>query len=410
MRRRSVPMHLICLAATVILLWATVLHSGLIQAEEPFPHHAGIVIQFGDGAVHKACVDLGDDGEATGEEVLRASGVSMVIEYAGAMGGTVCKINDEGCSFPAEPCFCQCTLRPGEPCTYWAYYHLKGGQWEYSQRGATNHTVHSGEVEGWAWGEGIPKSGGAQPPVIPFDQICIPPSPTPTNTPSPTDTPTPIPPTATPTATPIPPSPTPWPPTAMSIPMDTATPGPTATPPPTATSTDTPVPTSTTTSTPSAGVVSAQPEVHTDTPVPTPTPTDAPTSSATPLPELPTVTPTPSMTPPPTPTSTPTEVGSPRLFPTPSPYSALGINVHTPMPAAIPKGAMARAALATPTLIAVVPTAVDPTVGPNIATARTTAVKEAPGNGQGGRSYLLFGVLAGGLMAGLVVLRVRRQQ
>jgi hypothetical protein len=446
MRRRSVPIHLMCLAATAVLLWAIAPDFGPIQAEEPFPHHAGIVIQFGDGAVLKACVDLGEDGEATGEEVLGASGVSVAIEYSG-MGGTVCKINAEGCSFPAEVCFCQCTLRPGDPCVYWAYYHLVVNQWEYAQLGSTSHTVRSGEVEGWAWGEGMPSSSGAMPPVFSFDQICIPP--TPTNTPSPTDTPTTVPATATPTATPIPPTATQRPPTATPIPTATATaatptatrtatsvlpsstPGPptatptstqTATPEPsemsgptatrtvtpraTATSTDAPQPTLTATPTSSDGAGSGQPKAHTDTPVPTAASTNTP-PSATPLPGVPTATPAKSMTPVPTPTSAPTEPVSPTL----SPYSVPGINTRTPMPTIIPKEAMARAALATSTPIATVPPATNPPAEPTIVLSPTNVAQAVPKGMQGerGSGYLLFGVLAGGLMAGLVVLRFRRR-
>jgi hypothetical protein len=61
-------------------------------------------------------------------------------------------------------------------------------------------------VEGWGWGEGVINSSGAQPPVIPFDQICAPPAtdtPVPTNTPIP-PTNTPIPPTDTPVPTAVP--------------------------------------------------------------------------------------------------------------------------------------------------------------------------------------------------------------
>ena len=47
------------------------------------------------------------------------------------------------------------------------------GTWQYSGFGASSHEVAHGAVEGWAWGQGDP-SGGAQPPVLTFEQLCAP--------------------------------------------------------------------------------------------------------------------------------------------------------------------------------------------------------------------------------------------
>jgi len=211
MRARSVLAKSTCWMVVLALLWTVGWVYQPAQAQQPYPHHAGIVIRFGSGQVHTACVDLGDDGQATGEDVLRAAGVSVVMEYSG-LGGIVCRINDQGCNFPDKPCFCKCTLNPGEPCKYWIYYHLEGGKWQYSGLGASARTVRSGAVEGWAWGEGNVSEGGVKPPVMAFDQICVPPV-TPTNTPIP-PTDTPVPPTDTPepepTATSAAPESTAW--------------------------------------------------------------------------------------------------------------------------------------------------------------------------------------------------------
>jgi hypothetical protein len=51
--------------------------------------------------------------------------------------------------------------------------------------------VQNGDVEGWVWGEGNPGGGGAEPPEITFDEICVPSTDTPTSTATPTNTPTP---------------------------------------------------------------------------------------------------------------------------------------------------------------------------------------------------------------------------
>ncbi len=249
-------------AAARVLIWAVLLlvmaavAGGTALAQGPENARAGIVVDFGNGAVHTACVDLGADGQATGEEVLAAAGFAVLIEYS-PMGGAVCKIGNQGCDFPGQACWCQCM---SSPCVYWAYNYLQDGQWVYSTAGASIRTVHAGDVEGWAWGAGS-LTQGAMPPLRTFDQICAPAAPT--DTPTATATPTwPPEPTDTPQSTP---TWTPWP-TNTPLPTPTWTPVPSPTPLamlPTPTWT----PTSTPTLTPTAGA--------TETPTPTWTPTEA---------------------------------------------------------------------------------------------------------------------------------------
>jgi energy-coupling factor transport system substrate-specific component len=253
--------------AALLLVAATI--GGTIQAQEPEQGaRAGIVIDFGDGVVHTACVDLGADGQATGEEVLAAAGFDILIEYS-PMGGAVCKIGPQGCNFPGQPCWCECM---SSPCVYWSYNHLQNGQWLYSTVGASIHMVRAGDVEGWAWGAGTVAQGAA-PPVRTFEQICAPPTATPTWTPWPTNTPLP-----TATWTPLP--------TNTPPPTPTWTPWPTNTPPPTPTwtpwPTDTPPPTPTWTPIPALPAAGALPN---DTPTATPAPVEAATASATPTTE-----------------------------------------------------------------------------------------------------------------------------
>jgi hypothetical protein len=215
------------LAASALVL--ALLLTSAAAAQEGTANQAGLVIQFGDGRVYTACVDLGPAGQATGEQVLRAAGLATIVDYGSGMGGTLCKIGNEGCDYPAVPCFCRCTLKPGDPCVYWSYFHLLDGQWRYATQGASSYVVRPGDVEGWAWGPGA-AGGGIQPPLIPFAQICSAPSPGvgpgATWTPFPTatataakSTATPVPtvrpllsPTTTPTARTRTPSPTPTPP------------------------------------------------------------------------------------------------------------------------------------------------------------------------------------------------------
>jgi hypothetical protein len=81
------------------------------------------------------------------------------------------------------------------------------------------------------------------------------------------------------------------------------------------------------------------------------------------------------------------------------------------MPTAIPKEAMARAALATPTPIAVAHAAADPSARSTIAPSPANMDQKMSEGSQEerGNSYLLFGILAGGLVAGLAVLQVRKR-
>jgi energy-coupling factor transport system substrate-specific component len=276
------------LGALLLLIVAAT--GGAAQGPEQ-GNRAGIVVDFGDGVVYTSCVDLGADGQATGEEVLASAGFDVLIEYS-PMGGAVCKIGNQGCNFPGQPCWCECM---SSPCVYWSYNHLQNGQWSYSSLGASSYIVRAGAVEGWAWGAGTVAQGAA-PPLYSFDQLCAAPTATPTWTAVPTNTP---PPTAT------------WTPWLTNTPL------------PTATSTWTPIPSSTAlaalpsftpTATPSGTPSPTPTGTPTATGTATLTPTSSPTTTAVALAALPdaplaAATPTPSDTPPAT--ATPESVASP---------------------------------------------------------------------------------------------------
>jgi energy-coupling factor transport system substrate-specific component len=133
----------------------------------PPDNRAGLVVRFGDGRVQTACLDLGPDGQATGEDLLHAAGLQPVMEYS-ALGGIVCQIGAQGCGFPEQPCWCQCK---GDPCVYWRYFHQVEGDWVYATVGASSHLVRAGAVEGWAWGAGDAGEGDL-PPLLSVEQIC----------------------------------------------------------------------------------------------------------------------------------------------------------------------------------------------------------------------------------------------
>lgn len=129
-------------------------------------NQAGLVLQFSDGTVATYCVEFSEP-RISGHEALARVGLDLTAQYS-ALGAAVCKIEDDGCQYPADICFCQCN---GNPCTYWAYHHLVDGAWQYSGFGASSYELRHGDVDGWAWGEGS-MSFGAQPPLITFEEIC----------------------------------------------------------------------------------------------------------------------------------------------------------------------------------------------------------------------------------------------
>lgn len=169
----------------------------LIAAQADSPNRAGLIVAH-DGKVIKKCVEFSEE-EINGYELLRRAGLELNVDANSGMGAAICRIDGTGCSYPEENCFCQCQ---GAGCRFWIYWHLANGGWQFSGLGASNASVRHGDVQGWIWGEGSPNTGGMQPPLVIFEEICTEPPPAP---PSPTALPTdtPVPPTATAAPTPI---------------------------------------------------------------------------------------------------------------------------------------------------------------------------------------------------------------
>ena len=135
------------------------------------------------------------------------------------MGAAICRIDNVGCSFPQDVCFCQCAdLSDDSPCVYWSYWHLNDGQWVYSQVGAGAYKVQAGSVEGWLWGRGNP------PQVISLAAICAPATSTPAPTATATRTNTPPPTSETATVPVASHTPEVASPTATDSPFETMTP------------------------------------------------------------------------------------------------------------------------------------------------------------------------------------------
>ncbi|MCP4425765.1 MAG: LPXTG cell wall anchor domain-containing protein [Chloroflexi bacterium] len=135
-----------------------------VSAQEA--NRAALIIRLEDGQAVSRCVEF-SEAEISGYELLERSGLGVATAVAGGMGSTVCSIENQGC--PADDCFCQC--KGGGDCLYWSYWHLKEGEWNYSQAGAGSYRVHDGDAQGWSWGIGTPNEA-IEPPLLTFDEVC----------------------------------------------------------------------------------------------------------------------------------------------------------------------------------------------------------------------------------------------
>jgi hypothetical protein len=190
--------HLVAIGSLVIALGINAL-AWAAQARAQTQNRAGLIVQLADGSVVTRCVSFSEE-RLTGYELLHRANLALVVEVTG-MGPAVCKIDNTGCNYPQQSCFCQCNTLDAS-CTYWAYAQLKDGAWRPSPLGAAGSVVRNGDVDGWRWGKGDGTTG-ENPPALSLDEIC---SAQPAAQPAtqPAATTLPIATTANPTSTPVP--------------------------------------------------------------------------------------------------------------------------------------------------------------------------------------------------------------
>lgn len=164
-------MKRIRLAATLLVLLLLASMGPWHEAYAQEENRAGLVVVHGDGTVVEHCVAFAEES-ISGYELLQRAGLALSVE-AGATGATLCSIDGEGCSYPAEACFCQCQ---GSPCVYWSYWRMTEEGWFYQVLGAGNARVKDGDVEGWHWAAGTTRNAEAPPPVT-FAELCPNPAP-----------------------------------------------------------------------------------------------------------------------------------------------------------------------------------------------------------------------------------------
>lgn len=156
---RWLGLVLLCLSVALAL-------GSAVSVRADGPNRVALVVSHGSETIRK-CVEFSED-EISGYEVLERSEIDMNIQ-AGSDGAAICRLDNKGCTYPQDDCFCQCQ---DTPCIYWSYWHLKDGEWRYSSRGASNYDASNGDVEGWSWGEGEYGQTGTQPPLVRFEDIC----------------------------------------------------------------------------------------------------------------------------------------------------------------------------------------------------------------------------------------------
>jgi hypothetical protein len=135
---------------------------------------AVVIVDMGTlgGGVHTSVIQF--SGSVTGLEALQLAGASPGTVSYGALGEAVCTLYGRG----DDPASCP---------HGWVYSRAVGGAtgWTQSGFGASNTTVHDGDVEGWRYGGGAP----------PFSSFCAvagcapPPTSPPTNPPPATNAP-----------------------------------------------------------------------------------------------------------------------------------------------------------------------------------------------------------------------------
>jgi hypothetical protein len=134
------------------------------------PGRAGLIVGLPDGSFSATCVRF--EGETTGYELLRSSGIQASVDAANPMGPLVCAIAGQGCEFPADDCLCQCRASGG--CSYWAYFNWGEDGWRYSHLGAGMRRVHDGDLDAWIWlDRSLPGEDLPMPPAeLTLEAIC----------------------------------------------------------------------------------------------------------------------------------------------------------------------------------------------------------------------------------------------
>ncbi|HQX11615.1 MAG TPA: hypothetical protein PKY66_14445 [Thermoflexales bacterium] len=134
-------------------------------------NRAGLVVAYANGAIETRCVTF-SEASITGYEMMRRSGLAFSAQVSG-LGAAMCKIGDQGCSYPAQSCFCKCE-NPASGCGYWIYGQWSGSSWRYAGVGAVARTITDGQIDGWVWDVVNADAAAVRLPAVTLGQICAP--------------------------------------------------------------------------------------------------------------------------------------------------------------------------------------------------------------------------------------------
>ena len=159
------------LRQTLLAFGFSLLFASCVAAPETGQQsRAGIIVQHASGQLTTRCVTF--EGEETnGEALLNLSNIPFVADVGNSLGSIVCSIEGEGCLFPEENCFCECSGLGA--CTYWSYFIMSEDQkWTYAPVGARMRNIHDGDLDAWVWGAGANSGGDLTLPDMQFEDVC----------------------------------------------------------------------------------------------------------------------------------------------------------------------------------------------------------------------------------------------
>lgn len=117
-------------------------------ATEPV-HVAGLVVDYGDGAMTYAWIPFTED-EISGVDLLEKSGLPVLTVGFGGMGDAVCKIVKTGCDVSA--CRLRLCQTADHSSPFWQYLRLgPDGIWSKQPLGGSQSKVTDGAIDAWVW-------------------------------------------------------------------------------------------------------------------------------------------------------------------------------------------------------------------------------------------------------------------
>ena len=139
------------------------------SAQSTPAHRAALLVHYGEGRIETHCVRFAEDA-ITGEELLRRTQLTTRLEY-GSLGTSVCMIGTQGCTYPAETCFCKCQTL-GADCVFWNYLRQTSEGWRALPTGAATRNIVDGAVFGWSWNAGDGENVSVVLPTVDIEVVC----------------------------------------------------------------------------------------------------------------------------------------------------------------------------------------------------------------------------------------------